>query len=147
MAVDVLSEIEIDRPHDEVAAYAADPDNATTWYENIEVVEWKTPRPLAVGSRIQFTASFLRRRLTYTYEITEYLVGERLVMRTAEDPFPMETSYAWEATVNGGTKMTLRNRGEANGRLRFAVPLLGRAMRRANANDLQRLKRILETAN
>ena len=69
MPVDVLSEIEIDRPREEVAAFAADPDNATRWYENIKAAEWRTPRPLAVGSVIEFRAAFLGRSLTYSYEI------------------------------------------------------------------------------
>ena len=145
MAVDVRTEIEVERPRDEVAAYAADPDNATAWYENIEAVEWKTPRPLAVGSRVQFTASFLGRRLTYTYEITEYVAGARLVMKTAEGPFPMETSYVWDESASGGTRMTLRNRGEPTGFSRLAAPVMARAIRRANSKDLERLKRILET--
>ena len=145
MPVDVLTEIEIDRPRGEVAAYASDPDNATAWYEHIEAVEWKTPKPLAVGSRIAFVARFLGRRLAYTYEVREIVPGERFVMSTAEGPFPMETTYTWSGTADGGTKMTLRNRGEPAGFAKIASPVLARAMRRANRKDLKRLKSVLET--
>jgi uncharacterized protein YndB with AHSA1/START domain len=144
VAVDVLTEIEIDRPRGEVAAYATDPDNAVEWYENIERIEWQTARPLAERSRVAFVARFLGRRLAYTYEIAELVPGERLVMRTAEGPFPMETSYAWEDTPTGGTRMRLRNRGEPSGFSRLAAPFMSAAMRRANGNDLRRLKELLE---
>jgi uncharacterized membrane protein len=142
--VDVESLIEISRPRDEVAAYACDPDNATAWYENIKAVQWKSPRPLAVGSRIAFVAEFLGRRLAYTYEVTEFVPGERFVMSTAEGPFPMETTYTWEGTPGGATRMALRNRGEPVGFARIAAPAMVCAMRRANRKDLRRLKQILE---
>ena len=144
MPVDILTEIEIDRPRGEVAAYASDPDNTTTWYENIEAVEWKSPKPVAVGSRIAFVARFLGRRLAYTYEVRAMVSGERFVMSTAEGPFPMETTYTWEDTANGGTRMVLRNRGEPSGFSRIAAPVMAGAIRRANRNDLARLKAVLE---
>jgi uncharacterized membrane protein len=144
LMVDVRTEIVIDRPRGEVAAYAADPDNTTSWYENIEAVEWKSPRPLATGSAIAFVARFLGRRLSYTYEIRQLVPGERLVMATAEGPFPMETTYTWEDAPGGGTRMTLRNRGEPSGFARVAAPVMASAMRRANRNDLAQLKAILE---
>src|ERR671925_2297372 len=95
MSVDVTTETVIDRPVDHVSMFAADPGNAPRWYANIESVEWVTPPPIGLGSRIGFVARFLGRRLAYTYEIAELVPGKLLVMRTADGPFPMETTYAW----------------------------------------------------
>ena len=144
MGVDVSSEIEIARPRAEVAAYAADPDHATAWYENITAVDWVTPPPLAVGSQIAFVAQFLGRRLSYTYEVLEHVPGERFVMSTAEGPFPMQTTYEWADAADGATRMTLRNRGEPSGFTKVGAPVMAAAMRRANRKDLERLKQILE---
>ena len=146
MAVDVQCEIEIPRPRAEVAAYASDPDHTTAWYANIKEVHWETPRPLAVGSRLAFVARFLGRRLAYTYEIRELVPGERLVMSTAQGPFPMETTYAWDDAPNGSTRMTLRNRGEPAGFAKLTAPVMTRAMRRAMDGDLRRLKGLLDPA-
>jgi hypothetical protein len=147
VAVDVVTEIEIARPRlgeDGVAAYAANPDNATTWYANIKRVEWQTAPLLAVGSQLRFEAEFLGRRLTYTYEVREHVPGERFVMSTAEGPFPMETTYTWSDAPSGGTVMTLRNAGSPAGFAKVTGPVMAAAMRRANRKDLQRLKLTLE---
>jgi uncharacterized membrane protein len=144
MAVDVETAIEISRPRPQVAAYACDPANAPQWYENIKAVDLITPPPLAVGSRMAFVASFLGRRLAYTYEVVELASGERLVMRTAEGPFPMETTYRFEDSPGGATRMTLRNRGEPSGFAKVGAPMMASAMRRANRQDLARLKALLE---
>jgi hypothetical protein len=144
MTVDVVTETVIRRPAGAVAAYAADPGNAPEWYANIESVRWRTPPPAAVGSSMDFVARFLGRRLAYTYEVVDVVPGRRLVMRTAEGPFPMETTYTWEPVGDAATRMTLRNRGEPAGFARVARPVLAAAMRRANRKDLANLKRILE---
>lgn len=96
MSVDVLTETVIAQPLEAVAAYAGDPSHAPEWYVNIKSVEWQTPPPLRLGSKVAFVAQFLGRRLAYGYEIVEFVPGSKLVMRTAQGPFPMETTYAWE---------------------------------------------------
>ena len=144
MTVDVSTEVLIERPPGIVSAYACDPANAPSWYANIKSIQWKSDPIVHVGSRVAFVAEFLGRRLEYTYEIAEFVAGERLVMRTAEGPFPMETSYTFQETRDGHTQMTLRNRGEPSGFARVMAPLMGGAMKNANQKDLARLKDILE---
>jgi uncharacterized membrane protein len=140
--VDVTSETVIERPLAEVAEYAADPSNAPAWYRNIKSVEWETEPPPRVG----FVANFLGRRLTYTYELVELEPHSRLVMRTAQGPFPMETTYTWSAVSERSTRMTLRNRGEPHGFSVVLTPFMSLAVRRANRKDLAVLKRLLETS-
>lgn len=144
MPVDVITETVINRAPAQVAAYAGDPSNAPQWYVNIKSVDWKTPPPMRVGSKLAFVAQFLGRRLAYTYEVVDLVPGRRLVMKTAQGPFPMETTYTWEPAGEGQTRMTLRNRGEPAGFSKIAAPFMAAAMRRANRKDLALLKTLLE---
>lgn len=141
--VDVQVTEVIRRPIDVVADYASDPSHARDWYANISAVEWKTAPPLRVGTEAAFVARFLGRELRYTYLIVEYTPWS-LVMRTAQGPFPMETSYRYTSLPDGTTRMTLQNRGTPSGYSRLIAPIIRRAMRRATSKDLTSLKRILE---
>jgi len=144
MTIDVTSEIEIKRWVPEVASFATNPDNVTKWYTKIKSVEWKSPRPLRVGTRIAFTARFLGKQLVYTYEVIEFIPSERLVMRMVDGSFRLETTYTWKPAEMGGTRMTLRNRGEPSGWMQWIKPLVALAMGHANRKDLGRLKTLLE---
>lgn len=73
---------------------------------------------------MDFEASFLGRPLLYIYEVVELAVDARLVMRTTDGPFPMETMYTLKAT-SGGTVMGLRNRGTPSGFASVAAPVMG----------------------
>jgi uncharacterized protein YndB with AHSA1/START domain len=109
--VDVTTSIVIERPREQVAAYALDPANAPRWYANIDATRIVTPGPLAVGSQIEFHARFLGKSLNYTYEVVELVPGERLVMQTASGPFEMVTTYSWESLGPIAARITLNNRG------------------------------------
>ena len=145
MKVDVEPQAVIDVPRDVVAAFAGDPTNAPRWYSNIQSVTWETQPPIRVGSLMKFVAKFMGRRLEYTYEVIELVPGERLVMRTAQGPFAMETTYAWSDAGPGRTRMSLRNRGEPSGFASVAARVMAGAMKRANLKDLAALKALLET--
>jgi uncharacterized membrane protein len=144
VSFDVSSEITIERPPGVVSAYVCDPENAPIWHANIKSAAWKSEPLVRVGSRVAFTAEFLGKRLDYTYELVEFEPGKTLVMRSVEGPFPMATSYGFEETRDGHTKVTLRNHGEPSGVSKMMTPMIATAMRSANDKDLAKLKEILE---
>ena len=142
--VDVTTEILITADKNLVSGFSSNPDNAPAWYKNIKYVDWKTERPLQVGSQIAFIAKFLGRKLFYVYEIREFLPGEKLVMSTENGPFPMETTYTWETVDENKTRMVLRNKGVPAGFSKFVAPFMSFMISRANRKDLKCLKQILE---
>ena len=142
--VDVFTEIKIERPLEEVASYASNPENAPEWYVNIKSAEWKTDPEIKLGAQIAFIAHFLGRKLSYVYEIVELIPNQKMVMRTADGPFPMETTYEWEALDKHTTRMSLRNRGKPSGFSKLFAPMMVKSMRKANEKDLISIKGILE---
>ncbi|KON88775.1 ATPase [Sporosarcina globispora] len=142
--VDVFTELTIKCPISKVSEYASNPDNAPKWYVNIQSVEWKTSKSLQEGSQIAFRAKFLGRELAYVYEITEFIPQKKMVMKTANGPFPMETIYTWQAIDESNTLMTLRNKGNPKGFNKLMVAFMAPMMRRANMKDLKKIKAILE---
>lgn len=142
--VDVQTEIIINCPISQVSEYAANPDHVPEWYVNIHSVEWQTPKPLTIGSKIAFKAKFLGRELAYVYEITEFTPGKKMVMKTANGPFPMETIYIWQAKDENHTRMILRNKGNPTGFNKISSLFMAPMMKKANMNDLKKLKGILE---
>ena len=144
--VDVVTSIDIAAPIGKVTSYAMDQDNAPEWYLNIKSVEWQTPKPMTLGSKFAFVAHFLGRELNYVYEVVK-LSSSEMVMRTADGPFPMETTYLFEKINDKITRMTLRNRGTPSGFSRLFSPFMSAMMRKANNKDLRSVKKIIEKKN
>jgi hypothetical protein len=143
VGVDVSSELVIARPRPEVAAFATEPANDPVWIGGIRSSRALQPGPIAVGARVERTASFLGRRIDYVNEVVELEPSARLHMRSVQGPFPMEITYAF-ADAPGGTRVGIRVQGDAGGFYRLAGPVLGAAVKRSVSGDLKRLKALLE---
>jgi uncharacterized membrane protein len=141
--VDVITSIDIAAPLNTVTDYAMNQDYAPEWYANIKSVEWCTPKPMTLGSKFTFVAHFLGRKLRYVYEVVE-LKEDLMVMRTADGPFPMETTYKFEKLNDNSTRMTLRNRGIPSGFSKLFSPFMAMMTRNANNKDLRSIKNIIE---
>lgn len=141
--VDVTCEIVIQRPRATVAGFAADPENAPVWYANIDSARHRGGPELGVGTLVDFGARFLGRDLKYTYEFIQWEPGSKLVMRTSQGAFPMQTTYTW-SDEGTGTRMVLANMGEPTGFSRISGFLMAPMMRRAMGKDLRKLKALLE---
>jgi uncharacterized membrane protein len=143
MAVDVSAEVLIEWPRAEVAAFVMDPANDPVWIGGIRSARALEGWPIAVGSRVERTASFLGRRIDYVNEVVELEPGTTLHMRSVRSPFPMEITYSF-ADAPDGTRAAIRVQGEATRFYRLAAPVLGAAVRRSVSGDLRRLKVLLE---
>lgn len=144
--VNVQTEIVINRPIKEVATYAQNPETATEWYQNIVSSRLMSSRPIRVGSEIAFEAKFLGKKLSYTYKVVELNPNKKLVMRTSDGPFAMETTYYWKEIDQDTTKMMLRNCGNPSGFSKFMKPFMSMMMKKENKKDLERIKDILENS-
>ena len=144
MSVDVSNETLIERPPGIVSAYVSDPGNAPSWHDHIKSAAWVAEPVAHVGARIHLKVEFIGRKLDFTYEIVEFVPGEKLVMRSVEGPFQMETIYGFEETRDGQTRMTMRNQCELSGAQKLMAPMISTALRIATERDLSRLKGILE---
>ena len=145
--MDVTVDTVFAAPRDVVVRIAGDPDQATRWYSNIRSVRWQTDPEVVEGARIDFVAGFLGRELSYTYTIVDLVPGERLVMRTDQGPFPMETTYTWwDEEPEAGrprTGMSVRNAGRPKAMTTLASGAVTLGMRRAMRRDLERLRLVL----
>jgi uncharacterized protein YndB with AHSA1/START domain len=101
----------INRPREEVFAYAADSENETLWQSGL--VEFKGDRPGQpdVGDRARGTVKVAGRKVRFMSETTEMRPPERFAFRSVEAPFPFEVSYTFvdrggstEVRIDGSTE-------------------------------------------
>jgi hypothetical protein len=144
--IDVECRVEIGRARHEVAAFASNPDFLPEWRAGVVRVEWRSPRPVAEGAKLDIVAIFRGSHIRFLYEVTAFVPRERLVIRTAQGPVPHEHSLEWESNGEGSTVMRLRTRAMPAGLQALLAPALTKTFEREGKRDLESLKRLMETA-
>ncbi len=144
MAIRQEHTVVIERPIEEVFAFATDPDKASLWQSTSLGTEQTSEGPVGVGTTFRDTSKFLGRRIESTYEVTENDPPHRQCMRITSGPIPGSGCYLFEPAGGGSTRFTQTFEAEAGGFFRLAEPLVGRAIRRQIEADMATLKDLLE---
>jgi uncharacterized membrane protein len=142
MSIDVLAEVQVRRPRDQVAAYMSDPANDREWIGGLREARLVGERPLREGSRVARVSSFMGRRVEYLNEITTLEPESVLEMRSVKAPFPMHITYTFEDR-DGGTMVRNHVRG-GGGFFSLGSPLFAPLVRRNVQKDLERMRDVLE---
>ena len=143
MAIREELSVVVDRPIEEVFAFATEPENEPLWQSTSLETEQTSGGPVGVGTTFRNTSKFLGRRIDSTYEVTENEPPRRQCVRVTSGPIPGSGCYLFEP-AEGGTRFTQRFEAEIGGFFRLAEPLVGRAIRRQMDVDMATLKDLLE---
>jgi uncharacterized membrane protein len=146
VSIDVVAEVRVDRPREQVAAYMTDPVNDPRWIGGLREARLLGDPPLSEGARVQRVASFMGRRIEYVLEITELAPGRVLDMTSVKAPFPMRVTYSFEEAGDGGSTV-VRNRVRGGGGFfSLGSPLFAPMVKRNVQKDLERLRDLLAQA-
>jgi carbon monoxide dehydrogenase subunit G len=138
--------VTIHRPAEEVFAFLADFENVPRWNYAIEKTRKASPGPVGVGTAYRQTRS-IPSRSEEGFEVTAFEPGKRLAVRGQIGPFRARISYLLEAAA-GGTRLTNDVALDPSpGVLGLAARLATPRVKAAVAENLSKLKEILEARN
>jgi polyketide cyclase/dehydrase/lipid transport protein len=96
------------------------------------------------GSTAHFVATFLGRRISARFEVTDYQRPTRFVATATSGPFPIVNTMTFEPLGPAESRMTQTIEAEPGGFLRIAEPILVRLGGRQLQKSLANLKNLLE---
>ncbi len=137
-------ETHINRPPEEVFAFAANLENLPRWLPQIRQVEKLTDGPIRPGTVFRETRQFGRRTAQADIEI---VVHEPPLRHSARGRFPGgEAVYHYTFTPDeGGTRVEMVADVRGGWGSVLLIPLLVRTMQQQDGDQLERLKMAMET--
>lgn len=142
--IEVTDSVVINRPVDEVFAYAGNPANDSSWATVMVESRLTSEGPIQKGTTLVEVLRFLGKRIETQCEVTEYDQGRRIAFTMDAPGNKGEHERSFEA-VDGGTRVTLLTRGDSSGLFKLADPVLKRVATKQMASDLAILKELLES--
>lgn len=139
------SEVEIDRPADDVFAVVSDFSRNPDWQGGMRSAEWTTEPPLRVGSTYEQVARFLGRDVVTTFEVVGYEPGRSVTIESRQSSFPITVTRAVESLGPERSRVSAVITGRPGRFFRLFGPLLRMMAERSVRQDYQRLRRLLES--
>lgn len=143
-AITAEAEAVIDRPVDEVFAYASDLTNEPHWHTDVLEIRRAADSPVehGLGSRWVVTVRFMGRN-DYDVEVTGFEPNRMVEISTRSGPLRPTTTYRFEP-VGTGTRFRRHVHIPLEGRGQLMGPLMAASGRRRNARFVENLKALLE---
>jgi uncharacterized protein YndB with AHSA1/START domain len=132
----------IDRPVEEVFAYATDPGHVPEWQSS--ALEASLDGPVREGATGREVRKFLGRRIESTLRIETYEPPRRFVLQVTSGPVPFRAEQTTEPEGEG-TRISTLVEGGPGGFFKLAEPLVERAVKRELEANTATLKDILES--
>ena len=133
----------INRPVDQVFPYIADPRLHPQWME-VTDVEQLTPGEVGVGTTVRIMMNMGSRRASFTWEVTEFEPDAKVSYRTVDGPMHWDGTFTVRSRGDAATHITASGRVGLRGLMRLMEPFIRGEVRRGEANELVRLKDLLE---
>jgi uncharacterized protein YndB with AHSA1/START domain len=133
--------IVVNRPVDEVFAYATDVSKVPEWQTS--ALEAHVDGTMQAGATGAIVRKFLGRRMESNVQFDEYDPPRKFAVRATSGPVQFRVQQTYEPT-DEGARITVVMEGEPGGFFKLAEPLVQRAIRREMEANFATLKDILE---
>jgi uncharacterized membrane protein len=142
--VNIKAEIFIEKPILEVFEYISDPNNAIDWLKNTISIQWKTPKPVQLNSKIAVKTNYFGKEMFYMYEVVFIEEGKKIMMKTKEGFLPMMTTYHCIDVDENTTLVKIDVKGNPTGFLKYFSLIINMVMKNSYKKSLLKLKKIVE---
>jgi uncharacterized protein YndB with AHSA1/START domain len=139
----IQSQIEVDRPPNEVFAAMTEVGNTPKWSSAAEREWWVTEPPHGVGSIRHAVGSAFGQRFENDATVTAFDPPRHAALRITIDQGAVDVDFRFEP-VNGGARVTVTADLRLRGAARLAAPMFARMYRQLWEGDLATFKRMME---
>lgn len=143
-SIDVAAEIEIVADPSDIAAVMFDPHRETEWMSNVIAVNVIDPS-VAIGARVEHRGRAMGQEINWTTAIDAIHFPHVLVLRVDDGPFVGTMRYDIQRS-GGGSRVRIRTQGEPGTLSFLPAALVAAPLRAVLAEDLARLKALVEAA-
>lgn len=138
------SEVSIARPPEVVFPFLVEPTKQALWSD--VPMQPLTEVPLATGSRIQVTFGKAPLKATLGLELTEVETNRRMAWKSFSGPIDWQGEYMLEPNGIGSSTLSQEGTLTFHGLWRLLEPFVGREIRTAEIEELEKLKAAVEAS-